>query len=278
MHIANAGTLFCSVTTAAACTGTVIYRMSGAINAHAELPGQANASYDNNVVCCSGVTGLGNACSGIFATALKLYSATNAHSQKNSQIGYTNNACISVPTGGSVSVGYVTDPTTCVGAGFDTTLGTMPSDTNSHVGNITAYTTKICATASGSTGLPISGSLTSSVFDTTAVSGSAGYNSIMWKGALGGAGFNEGKVRFQLAAASASTGPWNYFGGTTCGASDWFDSLNPDNPIELKGSSCFAAWNNKRYMRYKIQICSNDCVSAGSNTPTVEDVIVNWSP
>ena len=36
-----AGTLSCSVTTAAACTGTVIWRMSGVTNAHAELPTQS---------------------------------------------------------------------------------------------------------------------------------------------------------------------------------------------------------------------------------------------
>ncbi|MFA5773002.1 MAG: hypothetical protein WC974_09755, partial [Thermoplasmata archaeon] len=84
-HIAYAGTLSCSITTAAACTGTVIYRMSGTSNAHAELPSQATAAYDSNVVCCSGVTGLGNACSGTFATALKLSGVTNAHVEQNSQ-------------------------------------------------------------------------------------------------------------------------------------------------------------------------------------------------
>jgi hypothetical protein len=99
----------------------------------------------------------------------------------------------------------------------------------------------------------------------------------MWKGSLGGVGLNEGKVRFQLAASSASTGPWSYFGGSTCGSSDWFDPLASETPIELKGSSCLSQWNNKRYFKYRIQICSNDCVSAGSNTPTVDDVIVNWS-
>lgn len=143
---ANAGTLSCSVTTAAACTGTVIYRMSGSTNAHAELSSQANANYDSNVVCCSGVTGLGASCTGTFATALKLSGATNAHAEQNTQANYANNACISVPSGGSVSVGY--QATNCTG--FDTTLGSMTGVTNAHVGDGTAYTTKICATASGS--------------------------------------------------------------------------------------------------------------------------------
>lgn len=272
-----AGTLSCSVTTAGACTGTVIYRMSGSSNAHAELPSQSTTAYNSNVVCCSGVTGLSNSCTAPSAIALKLDKVTNAHSQINSQTGYTNNACISVPSGGSVTVGYVTDPNTCVGSGYDTTLGTINSNTNSHVGNATAYTTKICASASASASLPVTGTLTSSVFDTTASSTSIGYNSIMWKGLLGGAGFNEGKVRFQLAAASSATGPWNYYGGSTCGALDWYDTTGPDSPVELKGTSCVSNWNNKRYFRYKVQICSNDCVTNGANTPTINKIIVNWS-
>lgn len=281
-NLALAGTLSCSVTTAALCTGgtnTVIYRMSGSINAHTQLASQSNVNYDNNVVCCSGITGLSNACVAPYDVALKLNKITNAHVQKNSGIGYSNNACISVPTGGLVTVGYVTDPSTCIGSGYDTTLGTINKDTNSHAGNTTAYTIKICATASGPgpASLPVAGTLTSSVFDTTASSSSVGYNSIMWKGSLGGVGLNEGKVRFQLASSSSVTGPWNFYGGTTCGALDWFSTTGPEDPVELKGTSCISNWNNKRYFRYKIQVCSNDCVISGANTPTVDDVIVNWS-
>ncbi len=148
---ALAGTLSCSVTTAAGCSGTVIYRMSGASNAHAELPSQSTAAYANNVVCCTGVTGLGTSCSGTFATALKLSGTTNAHAEQNSLSNYANSACISVPSGGSVSVGY--QATNCTG--FDTTLGSMSNTygtTNAHVGDGTAYTTKICGTAVGPSG------------------------------------------------------------------------------------------------------------------------------
>lgn len=148
LRTVNAGTLSCLVTTAAACTGgtnTVILRMSGATNAHAELSSQSTAAYASNVICCSGVTGLSNSCSGTFATALKLSGITNAHVEQNAQANYANNACISVPSGGSVSVGY--QATNCTG--FDTTLGSMTGTTNAHVGDGTAYTTKICATAVG---------------------------------------------------------------------------------------------------------------------------------
>lgn len=145
---ALAGTLSCSVTTSAACSGTVIYRMSGVSNAHAELPSQSTAAYDSNVVCCTGVTGLGSSCSGTYATALKLSGTTNAHAEQNSQSNYANSACISVPSGGSVSVGYQASNCT----GFDTTLGSMWGTTNAHVGDGTAYITRICATAVGASG------------------------------------------------------------------------------------------------------------------------------
>lgn len=141
----EAGSLSCSITTSAACTGTVIYRMSDTTNAHAELANQSNVNYDNNVICCTNVIGLGNSCTGTTATALKLSSTTNAHTEQNSQSNYSDNACISVPTGGSVSIGYQASNCT----GYDTTLGSMESVTNSHVGDSSAYTTKVCGTASG---------------------------------------------------------------------------------------------------------------------------------
>ncbi|MFM2339690.1 MAG: hypothetical protein RLZZ360_326 [Candidatus Parcubacteria bacterium] len=142
----NAGTLSCSITTNAACTQTKILRLSDTTNAHAELPSQSTAAYDNNVVCCTNVIGLGNSCAGTNAIAVKLSATTNAHAEQNTEANYAgNNACISVPTGGSVTVGYQASNCT----GYDTTIGSIESLTNSHVGDAAAYTTKICATASG---------------------------------------------------------------------------------------------------------------------------------
>lgn len=150
-HTAYAGTLSCSVTTAAACTGgtnKVILRMSGSSNAHAELPSQSTPAYAGNAVCCSGVSGLDNSCSGAFATVLKLSGITNAHVQQTGS--YAQSACISVAEGGSVSVGYVAGDQSCTPT-YDDTLASMPATTNSHVGNETAYNAagnyKICATA-----------------------------------------------------------------------------------------------------------------------------------
>lgn len=139
-------TLSCSVTTSALCTGTVVLRMSGSTNAHAELPSQSTATYDNNVICCTGITHLTNSCAvsnhEIFA---RLSGVTNAHVEKNSEINinYTQNACLSSTyAGDQITIGYQTN--NC--SGYDTTLFSMASTpTNSMVGGPSAYTNKVCA-------------------------------------------------------------------------------------------------------------------------------------
>jgi len=138
--------LSCSITTASACTGTVLLRMSGSINAHAELPSQATSVYDNNVVCCSGVLGLGNSCAAsnkvIFS---RMSGVTNAHVEKNSENNpnYTENACISsIFAGDEITVGYQANNCT----GYDTTLFSMGNTpTNSMVGSPSSYVNKVCA-------------------------------------------------------------------------------------------------------------------------------------
>jgi hypothetical protein len=120
---------------------------------------------------------------------------------------------------------------------------------------------------------PPYGELTSAVFDTTGSADGPSYNSIMWRGLLGGPAFNQGQVLFQLAASDSSSGPWNYVGGS-CTSADWF-SYDSDLPVQI---GCYSLLNNKRYFRYKIRICANDCISGGMYTPTVNDINVNWSP
>ncbi len=151
---AFAGTLSCTVRTSTCSGGEVeIFEMQNTTNSHAGLPA---ASY-TNLVCCTGVTGLGNDCAaGTKAVALKLSGATNAHVRQGTLADYTgaNNACISVPSGGTVSVGYRSGGDTCATVpAFDTTLGSMIGTTNSHIGNgsWTAGTTKICASAAAGT-------------------------------------------------------------------------------------------------------------------------------
>lgn len=275
LRAAYAGTLSCSVTTAGACAGTVMYRMSGATNAHAELPSQATAAYDDNVVCCTGVTGLGTSCTGTFDTALKLSGTTNAHSEQNTEANYANNACISVSSGNTVLLGY--QATNCTG--FDTTLGSMSDTTNAHVGDGAAYTTKICGTATG--GAPAyvtSGYLIASTFDTARENGVA-YNTLLWKGSKPA----NTNVKIQLATSNCSNGATN---APTCNSGAWgatgsnylgsdctnasFYTPDANTAIEIK---CYASHNNKRYFKYKIILETTDTAI----TSQVDDVAVNYS-
>lgn len=231
-HVVYAGTLSCSVTTAAACTGTVIYRMSGTSNAHAELPSQSTAAYASNVVCCSGVTGLGNACSGTFATALKLSGVTNAHSEQNSQANYANNACIQAPSGGTVSIGY--QATNCTG--FDTTLGSMSGVTNAHMGNSAAYSAiQICGTATGA-----SQSLTFSISDNT-----IGFGTLVSSGAryatgdtLGSAS-NSADAHTISVATNASSGYTMTLNGTTLTSGAFTIATTSANTASTVGTEQF---------------------------------------
>ncbi|OHA79556.1 MAG: hypothetical protein A2747_03910 [Candidatus Yonathbacteria bacterium RIFCSPHIGHO2_01_FULL_44_41] len=285
------GTLSCSVSTAAACTssgGTTILRMSGATNAHAELPSQSNGNYTGNVICCSGVTGLGNSCTAPSAVVLKLSGLTNAHAERNDQSNYSsaNNACMSVPSGGTVSVAYQANNCT----GYDAIIASISSLlTNAHVGGSTAYSNKICGTAVGGVANKnTSGIVTSSVFDSNSFWATAGdgggYNSIMWKGT-----FPVGtKVKFQFATSDCANGKtnapacndlgsWSYIGsdGVSCGSVFWYDTVNQDQPVELKCSSTYH--NNQRYYRYKVKLCSGDCTTPGTVTPTITRIVVNYA-
>lgn len=118
--------------------------------------------------------------------------------------------------------------------------------------------------------LPASGFIISSTVDTndTIITPGAGFNSIMWNGSLNG-----GKVRLQLATSDSNLGPWT-FKGPYCNINDYYEN-NANTPNKIK---C-ADHNNKRYFRYKIILCSNaNCASPGPNNPTINNVIVNWSP
>jgi hypothetical protein len=122
------------------------------------------------------------------------------------------------------------------------------------------------------------GELYSVVFDTTGsdVDGPS-YNSLSWKGSL-----NTGKVRLKFATAASSTGPWSYLGPepgcdtVTSTDADWYVP-DVDTPMDI---GCFSSHEGQRYFRYELQICkATDCTStAGMTSPTVTDVIINWSP
>jgi len=153
------------------------------------------------------------------------------------------------------------------------TLNVIPSGvTISALGAKATMTYRYKPPACGG-GYPPTGDVTSAIFDTT-IGGA--YNSIAWKGVLGGPAQNQGKVRFQFASSNDSGGPWNYIGGATCSSGDWYDPGTQSTPIEISCSPQYH--NNQRYYRYKVQICSQDCSTSGSYTPTVQDVVVSWAP
>ena len=135
--------LSCTLTTQALCSDTTVLRLSGSDNAHAELPSQATAVYDNNVICCSGVTGLGNSCSGNYGVLAKLSGATNAHLEENTEVLYGSQACLSsIFAGDIITIGY--QPTNCTG--YDTTVASMSTTpTNATAGGPSAHANKICA-------------------------------------------------------------------------------------------------------------------------------------
>ena len=134
--------LTCSVTSGT-CDGTVVFKMFSPDNSHAEMPDQTNYNYK---VCCSGVNGLGNSCSGIYDTVLKLWAKTNSHVEEKTQTNYSYPVCLSVSgSTGSVSCDYSTD-CSLLGADY-TCLASISGVTNAHVGDCTAYPTKVCCKA-----------------------------------------------------------------------------------------------------------------------------------
>ncbi len=131
-------------------------------------------------------------------------------------------------------------------------------------------------------GYPVSAILLSPTFDTAAVNGSS-YNWIMWKGSL-----NSGRIRLQLATSNCANGATDAPGCTSGSWGSGSNFIGPDCTIGTfyeqtdtalsSALGCDAQHHNKRYFRYKATLCSDDCVSAGGNTPVVNTVIVNWSP
>ncbi len=110
-----------------------------------------------------------------------------------------------------------------------------------------------------------SGSLVSSVFDTWAIGGSA-INTIMWQGTqLSGT-----SVKFQIASSNSAAGPWDYK-GPDGSATTYYAPANTGISTQIN----LAYHNNQRYFRYKIFLYSD---ASGTNSPTVTDVIINWSP
>ena len=104
--------------------------------------------------------------------------------------------------------------------------------------------------------------LTSSIFD-TGVSGGAALNTIIWQG-------NQPSgtaVKFQIASAGSSSGPWTYLGSDGSSAT-YYAPAGPNVQVKIRS----ADHGNKRYFRYRVFF---DTV--GATVPRVDDVIINYS-
>ncbi len=109
-----------------------------------------------------------------------------------------------------------------------------------------------------------SGFLVSSILD-SGVSGGAGFHSLLWQGTL----CSGCLVKFQLASSDSEVGPWNYYGPTS--AVDYY-APNPGVSVTLPRNGD-AAHQNRRYIRYKVYL-----EPYNSQSPQVDDIVINWSP
>lgn len=119
----------------------------------------------------------------------------------------------------------------------------------------------------------LTGYLTSSIIDS---GGSVTLHSVIWQGSQP----SGTSVDFQVAVATSTSGPWNYQGPDETD-STWFGSECPVPGVSDPGagpdkSICINknVTADKRYLRYKVRLQSN---TAQSQTPVVEDIILNWS-
>jgi prepilin-type N-terminal cleavage/methylation domain-containing protein len=108
------------------------------------------------------------------------------------------------------------------------------------------------------------GTLDTTVYD-TGVAGGAQLNSVLWQGTQP-AGTT---VQFQFATSNASSGPWSFIGDDGTG-NVWYVT-GPNTSLKLN----YSLFNNYRYFKIRTYLSSN---ASGTQSPTVNDVVVNWSP
>ncbi len=136
--------LSCSVSDS--CSGAEIFRMSNTTNAHAELSNQSNYNY---IVCCSDdKASVNGSCDGegYVNTILRLSNITNAHAELITQENYQYDVCI------NTSIIYECEykANSCADTNYNYSCIASVSSyetgrtTSLHVGNCSAYTTKIC--------------------------------------------------------------------------------------------------------------------------------------
>ena len=145
--------------------------------------------------------------------------------------------------------------------------------------NWTAATGTSCAAIMGIFHSPFtqayvaSGTLDSAPFDTGVASG-AQLNSVLWRGTAP----NGSYVGFQFATSTAPGGPWSFVGpdGTSNSYFPSGGSMQSGIPISVAGNSGgYNMFNGFRYFRYRILLHADPNYEY---SPTVNQVVVNWSP
>lgn len=187
----------------------------------------------------------------------------------NDQLGWIRFDCEDYPSGvgdtcGIVNYGVSIDSNGYFnGWAWNDTAGWISFNcNNTFIGNTCGTSDYKVKTSWGTT--PATGVLTSAAFDTERVQGAA-FNWIMWRGTQP----TETTVRFQIATSDSDTGPWTYLGPDGTG-NTYYEPAGKDIPIAINKSY----HHNDRYIRYRITLVSD---AGHLVTPTVEDVILNWS-
>lgn len=224
------GALSCSVVPSASCTGlsVKVLRMSSTTNAHAEYATGTTPAYDN-VVCCNAISTLNNTCFNASSTVAYLSSSTNAHASMYSTGTTDKRVCLSSQSS-RVLLGF--QDTNC--SGYDTTLLSLSSADNAHVGSGSAYTKKLCGSENP---LTISVSLS-----TTSVS-FGNLSSSQVRFASGTSGSSVDTHAFTLDVATNVTSSWSvgYIGDTLKNIATTTKIINPimnTNPL-VAGVSSF---------------------------------------
>jgi hypothetical protein len=208
----------CSISATCNAPDTVLFKISDTVNGHAELPSESNYT---NLVCCTGVTGLGNSCSGNYAIAAKLSATTNAHIQQNSLSDYANNACLSVSSG-DITLAY--QDTNC--SGYDTTIASMSDTTNAHVGDGSAYTKKICASIAQT-------SITFDISDSAIGFGTLATSNARWAtGDLAGSASDVSAHTLQILTSASGGYSLTYIGNLPTSGANNIDAANITNDAD----------------------------------------------
>jgi len=128
----------------------------------------------------------------------------------------------------------------------------------------------------------VSGQLVSDILDTQTAPTGSGPISLTWRGQPG-----TGKVRLQF--GSSDTSCVTKFYGPNGSSGAWFETTE-GTPVQICPSgvnvnATTCAHYNKRYIRYKIELCARpdptgmDCgaLTGGETPPTIEQININWA-